>query len=249
MTLQLLAVDSDEALHDVYRVAHGRRGFDVRTALDGEEALAALRSESADVVLSDVVLPLLDGWDLVQAVREDPGLASVAFVFVSSLDGDEHRIRAFELGADDFVTRPFDLDELALRARNAAQRSEQTRAARRLSAESGGRDLAGDLSELGLGAILAMLELERKSGTLHLDEGRTGRLWIEDGRVLAAEAPDPTGGPTLRGESAVSALFGRGEGAFRFAAGAIEVADEIGKPTTHLLMDAARLDDEAQREP
>ena len=86
--------------------------FDVRTARGGEEALQITRSERIDLVLLDIMMPGLSGFDVCKALKSDPKTAPIPIVIVTALDGPENRIRALECGADDFLTKPVSADQL-----------------------------------------------------------------------------------------------------------------------------------------
>ena len=83
------------------------RGFRVATASSGEEALAALSKECPDVVLLDILMPGMDGYEVCRRIREDPGTAFLPVIMITA-SGEQEKIRAIESGADDFVNKPFD---------------------------------------------------------------------------------------------------------------------------------------------
>ena len=89
--------------------------YDVEAVSDGEEALAAARRARPDLILSDVMMPKLDGQQLTRAVRADPSLREVPVVLLSARAGEEARIEALKEGADDYVVKPFSARELLAR--------------------------------------------------------------------------------------------------------------------------------------
>lgn len=93
------------------------RGFKVTTAASGQEALDVLGKERPDLVLLDILMPGMDGYDVCRRIREDPGTAFVPVIMITA-SGDEQKIRAIECGADDFVSKPFDQAELLARVRS-----------------------------------------------------------------------------------------------------------------------------------
>src|SRR3954469_2127151 len=86
------------------------RGYDVRTASSGEEALAALDHDDMDLVLLDIVMPGLDGYEVCRRLRERPGTPYLPVVMVTG-GGDEEKVKALEAGADDFLTKPVNKNE------------------------------------------------------------------------------------------------------------------------------------------
>jgi len=96
------------------------RGYDVRMATSGEEALAALDADDMDLVLLDIVMPGMDGYEVCREIRERPGTAYLPVVMVTA-SGDEQKIKALEAGADDFLTKPVNKNELLARVASLAR--------------------------------------------------------------------------------------------------------------------------------
>ena len=93
------------------------KGFRVATASSGAEALDVLGKEHPDLVLLDIVMPGMDGYEVCRRIREDPGTAFLPVIMITA-SGEEEKIRAIESGADDFVNKPFDQAELLARVRS-----------------------------------------------------------------------------------------------------------------------------------
>ena len=96
------------------------RGYDVLTASSGEEALAALDADDVDLVLLDIVMPGMDGYEVCREIRERPGTAYLPVVMVTA-SGDEQKVKALEAGADDFLTKPVNKNELLARVASLAR--------------------------------------------------------------------------------------------------------------------------------
>lgn len=101
--------------------------FRVLTAADGEEGLAVARRELPDVVVSDVMMPRLNGYQLTHALKTDPATDHIAVVLLTAQAAPAHRHEGLNLGADDYLDKPFDLDELRLRLRNIVTRQQALR--------------------------------------------------------------------------------------------------------------------------
>jgi adenylate cyclase len=93
------------------------KGFRVATASSGQEALDVLGKEHPDLVLLDILMPGMDGYEVCRRIRDDPGTAFLPVIMITA-SGEEEKIRAIESGADDFVNKPFDQAELLARVRS-----------------------------------------------------------------------------------------------------------------------------------
>jgi two-component system KDP operon response regulator KdpE len=117
---RVLVVDDEPQVLRLLRTALTERGYDVTTAPSGEEAIEAFRRRLADVIILDLVMPGMSGLDVCRAVREQ----SAVPVIVLSAHGDERdKVLALDLGADDYLTKPFGMEELLARIRVALRHS------------------------------------------------------------------------------------------------------------------------------
>jgi two-component system KDP operon response regulator KdpE len=117
--LRILIVDDEPAILRFLRVGLGSHGYLVAEAANGQSALDAVRQRTADLVVLDLGLPDIDGLEVIRRIR-DAGSA-VPIIVLSSRDDEAAKVAALDLGADDYVTKPFGIDELLARTR-AAQR-------------------------------------------------------------------------------------------------------------------------------
>jgi class 3 adenylate cyclase len=110
----------DDTPHNVKLLADllGVKGYAVATAVNGEEALAKVASEQPDIVLLDIMMPGLSGYDVCRRLRADPQTALLPIVLVTSLDPQGERVKGIEAGADDFLPKPINQPELFARVRS-----------------------------------------------------------------------------------------------------------------------------------
>ena len=213
----------------------GPMGFVVRDAAHGAEAYAACLAEKPDVLLADVELPGLDVWTLLRMVSGHPRLAALPVMLMSNDGSDMLRLQAYRLGVQDFITKPFTEEELAIRLRRLA-------APRRTRGEKVA--LKGHLDEITVPTLLSLLEFERKSGILVALRGATAaRAFVCEGQVVRVESSHP-GEPLAR----LLDLLGWQDGSFEFIACEVVGHDEIGLATSQVLLEHARLKDEDARE-
>jgi len=105
------------------------KGYEVRSVADGAAALAAVREQAPDLVLSDAMMPLLDGFGLLRALRADPATAGLPVVLLSACAGEESEIEGIAAGADDYLVKPFSARELVARVDGAVRLARLRRAA------------------------------------------------------------------------------------------------------------------------
>jgi CheY-like chemotaxis protein len=106
----VLLVDDETLWLEAVRSAVSGGSVRIITAIGGEDALQKLQTAKPVLILSDVRMPAMNGFDLFEKVRNDPGLKSIPFVFMSSIDDFDARKIARELGADGYVEKPFDVE-------------------------------------------------------------------------------------------------------------------------------------------
>ena len=124
----ILIVEDNKTLRRLleYRLA---KRFDVRVAENGERALAAVEERMPDLIVSDIMMPVMDGFALLSALRASPATEAIPFIFLTAKTDDLSRQKGLKKGVDDYMTKPFDVDHLIDRVTQIVQRSQvyQTR--------------------------------------------------------------------------------------------------------------------------
>ncbi len=119
---QILVVDDDQDIVRLVRAYLEKSGFQVLTANDGETAIHILRRDRPALVVLDLMLPDRDGWDITRLVRSDPSLSEIPIIMLTARIDDTDKIIGLELGADDYVTKPFNPREVVARVRTVLRR-------------------------------------------------------------------------------------------------------------------------------
>jgi two-component system response regulator RegX3 len=152
--MKILVVDDDPGVLDVVAFALRREGFDVVEARTGRTALERARADAFDLAILDVMLPDVSGTDVCRALRSE---TDIPIVMLTARDAERDRVNGLDIGADDYVTKPFSTAELASRVRALLRR-------RRLDRE--GTQMIRDLG--GLRLDLARHEVVADGRTVHL---------------------------------------------------------------------------------
>jgi DNA-binding response OmpR family regulator len=234
--LRILVADSQTRILERLSTALGTAGFFVATASNGMEALGSCLSKAPDVALIERDMPVVDGLHVLQEMGRHAELASVPVMMMSANATDLARLQAFQLGAVDFIPKPFTVLEIILRARRWARASQ--RDPERVV-------LRGTLSELNLPSLLQMLESEKKSGQLAVTRDQLV-AWIDfvDGKIVRARSSEVEGDA----REIVMKVLDWKHGFFELSAGnPAPGAIEFESSVTHILLEHARLVDEAER--
>lgn len=123
MPQRILVVDDDKSIIKVVRAYLEQSGYQVLTAADGEAALHMLRHERPDLVVLDVMMPNRDGWEVTRIVRGDKVLAATPIIMLTARVEDTDKIVGLELGADDYITKPFNAREVVARVNALLRRT------------------------------------------------------------------------------------------------------------------------------
>jgi DNA-binding NarL/FixJ family response regulator len=123
--VRLLLVDDEPGLRTAVKAYLEDEGFAVTTANDGEEGWSAAQERMPDVVITDVMMPRCDGYGLLRRLRADERLGGTPVIFLTAKGMTADRIAGFQAGADDYIPKPFDPDELVARVRNVVRRQER----------------------------------------------------------------------------------------------------------------------------
>ena len=155
---KILIVDDEPVLLDTLRYNLAKGGYAVQTAVDGEEALMVARQESSDLIILDIMLPKMDGFEVCRALRQR---SSVPVLMLTARGEEGDKVLGLELGADDYMTKPFSMRELLARVKAMLRRAEVAR--------SGAEDATAEiLRERDLELDLGSHRVTFHGGHLHL---------------------------------------------------------------------------------
>lgn len=172
MAEKILIADDEESLAEFIARALKKEGYKAVLAHDGDEALYLIGEELPDLVILDLMLPLMDGWEVCRRAKSNPGTADIPVLMLTARSSAEDVVQGLDLGADDYMRKPFSLDELLARVRVLLRRKKNEGMSKyieegdlRIESEEREAYLRGDLLDL------SPMEFE----ILELMAGRVGR--------------------------------------------------------------------------
>jgi DNA-binding response OmpR family regulator len=218
-----LVVEDETDVAELIRYHLAREGYEVNVVASGTDALKAARESLPDLILLDIMIPQLNGWEICRRIKQEPETRAIPVIMVTGRAEEGDKVFGFEMGADDYVTKPFSPRELVARVRAVSRRG-------RASDDTAGRPLrAGDLEidrqrfevkmkgrlvELTRKEFDLLAALVRTPGRVFGREELLDLVWGQDGFVeprtvdvhvarlrakfIAAQAPEP-GIETVRG--------------------------------------------------
>ena len=233
----ILFVDDEPNMLQLMRQIFGDEGYEVLTAPGGPEALRILETRLPDLIVSDIIMPLMDGFSFFKEVKRRLSEARPAFVFLTAKNSESDVIEGLTLGVDDYITKPFSPRSLLAKVENILNRY----FAVKNSVTTG---FMGNLKNQGIVDIVKFMEIAKHTGHLTVrSKGKTGVLRVREGDVISAEFPP------LNGKEAVFAMMALEDGSFRFDDDPeIGTDDSIGLQNYSLILEGLRLMEEEGRQ-
>jgi len=196
LKLSILAVDDSPVITEMIKDAFEKEGYSVLIASDGAEALRIALQEHPDLIIADIAMPGMDGWELCSQIRSNPFTSFIPFIFLTAKTEVPDRIKGLQMGADDYLTKPFEMEELLARVQLIFQRIRKTQESM-LTKESAG--LSGSTSEMALPDLLQMFGLNQKTGVLKISRVGypSGAISLRTGKIISARLGSMSGGKAL----------------------------------------------------
>ncbi len=234
----ILIVDDDQKSLRVLEISLKKAGFSVTIASNGIDALEKVAVSVPELIISDVKMPKMNGYQFCQRIKDDPKLAMIPFIFLTSQRSVEDKVRGLELGVDDYLTKPIYIRELIARVRLLLQKKEKE-SLERVDQQN---MFQGSLSDLGVVDLLQTIEIGRKTGLILLNSGsKDGIMYVLNGRIIDAVCGH------LTGARAVYRLLTWNEGSFKIDFKPVERSETIELSTQGLIMEGMRRLDEFER--
>ncbi len=236
MTPRILVVDDDSLIRRIMHDTLATLPATVMEAKEGDEALKLAKAERPDLIFLDTMMPGMDGFQIAEILKQDPKTAGIPLVFVSALGTSSHKIRGLDIGAEDYLSKPIDPEELKARVRSILRRTRPPAPTAPEPAVPAGA--SGQLQAMPLPTLIRWQQMERRNMRLLLSRpGEEGEITFVNGEITRA-----TQG-SRRGEAAVYQLLTWHEGTFNLSPpleGSPLEGGEVTRPNEDLLREGAR---------
>ena len=241
MGKKILIVDDNPNVLKLLNISLSKAaaGYEIVEAENGEVAFEVANKELPDLIISDIMMPQMDGIELCWMIRENSKVPLVPFIFLTSFDDSEMEIRGFRAGADEYLNKPIDRKELLERVEELLDRTQKLKTIEDKTEVK--KAFAGELKDLSIVELVQMLNLNKKSGVLIIEGNGRGEIYLKDGHLVGAKTDDK------EGEEAVYEMVTYDKGTFNF-----EVSDKafpvnITNGTMNVIMEACRIMDEKRQ--
>jgi uncharacterized protein (TIGR02266 family) len=243
ITGRVLVIDDEESARERAASAIRNAGHTVTTAKNGMDGLRKALADPPDLIVSDIQMPALDGWQLLRLIRARGELAHVPVVFVTSSITDDERLKGYQIGVSDYVAKPYDDDELALQIQRVLERCQAYPGSTARTCA-----LSGQLAHVSIGRVLSLLAAEQRHGRLMLvNRLDIATAYLRDGRVVRVDVPDEHDDKT--GAERLFWLLDWVDGRFEFTVGDIEGDDVVEMDTAQAMIQHAHLHQEEPTTP
>ncbi len=224
----ILVVDADPKNLQILREGLEASGFTVLTAVDGQEAWEKVYTERPDLILSEVSLPKLDGFQLLERIKQEPTTAAIPIMFLTNRREIQDRVRSLRGGVKDYMIKPLHVKEVIARIRMILRRMERMRN----EEVEPTRKLVGRLEEYSVAELIENFGVERKSGVLSVynENNKNGEIYFRNGAVVHATLG------TLKAEKAVYQMLPWRRGHFIMTFKDVQVEDTISVSNLGLLL-------------
>lgn len=122
---KILVIDDDNAINELIKINLELQGYEVVQAFNGIEGFAKAKQEDPSLIILDVMMPEVDGFTVAQRIRQCPEISETPIIMLTALSQLNDKVNGFNLGVDDYLTKPFEIDELIVRVRALLKRTKQ----------------------------------------------------------------------------------------------------------------------------
>ena len=231
---KVLIVDDSVVVLSILKDQFVKEGYRVFLARNGVEGLHIALREHPDVIISDIEMPEMDGWEMCEHVRALPETTNIPFIFLTQYKDVPLKIKGLKLGADDYLTKPFSKEEISARVEAIIRKKKEMEEKVLMS---------GSLKAMGLPELLQVYEMNKKTAVMKFTGKHLGEIYFLNGEIVHAVTP------TKQGEEAIYEMLKYEDAEFIIAPFPVgeEIPRTIHKSAQDLVLEGARRMDEENR--
>lgn len=234
---KIFVVDDDPKIGRLLKFKLSKADYDAEYFSSADDALRQIPNLKPNLIISDIQMPQMNGYDFCERLRQDARTANIPFIFLSGKTDTSDQLEGLRLGADDYVCKPVKIDFLLERMDKVLERAAKAKSFKSLA------DFSGNLSQMSLNDVMQIVESNHKTGELEfaLEDGSIlGRILFRKGNLVKAQFGQ------LEGAEAFYGLMDEAEGFFEFFAREINEPEQITITNMAALLQGSRLIDEAK---
>ncbi len=239
MAARILVVEGDKNVLDLITSGLADDGYELVSVPSAEDALQVAKNDRVDLILLEVELPGMSGFDMVKQLRMDPAMQATPIIFLTGRTGLQDRVEGLRLGAHAYITKPFAFPELQATLDGVLQRAPAPAQAQSSAPPALG--VMGSLGAISITSVIQAIEGEVQTGVLSVVSGtRWGKMSFHKGKIMDAASNN------AKGEEAIYEFVGWDSGTYAFRAQAVEAKEPLAESATSILMRAVQHQDERQ---
>ncbi len=234
---EILVVEDDIQIASLVRDALVAHGFQARTAYNGKEALVALAEWLPALIITDIMMPEIDGYSLFYKLKLNRRLRNIPVIFLSAKGSIKDQLKGLERGAVDYISKPFKIVDLISKVIFVLKKLEQE------NEKYKEKNLSGTFDQIEIVALLQLIEQNKKTGLLTIRQNQNEAiLYFQNGNVLDAVL-GPKGGA-----EAFFELLSWEHGIFEFEQKKIDISPRLTLGTQQLILEGLTLQDERNKD-
>jgi len=231
-SLKILLVDDDIKNLARLKIVLDLEGYEVITARNVEDGITLAGTQYPDLIVSELILKDLESHQLLEYVRNNPDLEETLFIFLSTGNNAADRIKAYRMGADDFIPKPYELGEFVLKIENLFKRTKKYKNRSPVPKRGG---VVGNLKEFLLPDLLQVLDYGIKTALVMVrSSDQEGRIYVEAGKIKYVIQGE------LSGEEALGELFRWQDGVFTLEHGVTKNKNNVYRDNALIILDAMK---------
>jgi len=237
MTKKILIVDDNDTVRTLLKMSLKNDDFVILEAADGVSGVEIVKAEKPDLIISDILMPNMDGFEFCRVVREGSEVPTVPFIFLTSLGEVSTELRGYRTGADDYLVKSnLKRPELLEKVEQMLEKGQEYKKVESVIGEG----IVGKLTDLSFIEVVQLLGMNRKTGVLRVSKDEElGQIFFDSGQIIHAEFQ------SLEGLEIINHLAEWEYGIYKFEPHDAPTVDKtIEKSTMDIIMDCCRHMDE-----